>query len=112
MLATRRRRQCWNSATIQSLMSKPITRPYASRDTEHVPPPDPANFWEFAPGEERTIGTFQNGTVLAFRVHRIHYNRVEGTETLGRQKIVGYLWMDMPVVIVRDRATREPQATL
>ena len=79
----------------------------------HVPPPDPENFWPFAPGQVQTIGVDPD---LSFRVDRIHSREIDpyivGTETLGDQVIEGELHMDYPVVISRSGTDRQPLVTL
>ncbi len=69
--------------------------------------PDPDNLWTFAAGQARMIGT-----ALSFRVDTLHADYIEGTQVLDRQEVRGELWLNMPVVIVRDAATREPRVTL
>ncbi len=82
--------------------------PYRSRDTSHVPAPDPDHFWTFSSGQERVIGI---KPYLAFRVEAIFDTWIEGLETLGEQKVRGELHLDHPVVITRS-ASGEPQVTL
>lgn len=89
-------------------MDAPKGIPYGSRDTAHIPQPDPDTFWPFTAGRERTIGI---DPVLAFRVDVIHDTWIEGTQTLGLQTVSGELHLDRPVVITRN-SNGDPLVTL
>lgn len=90
---------------------KPPARPVslAPMDTSHVPPADPANFWPFTPGQTRTIAAER--PLLAFRVDKIHADRIEGTVIVNAEVVHGELLLNVPVVIAKTPAD-EPLVTL
>ncbi len=101
------------------LQSFPVPRPLtvkhergtapAPRDLSHVPAPDPANFWPFTAGQTRTISAER--PLLAFRVDKIHADRIEGTEIMNAEVVHGELLLNAPVVIA-ETPDREPLVTL
>jgi len=92
-------------------------KPYGSRNVGHVPPPDPATWWDFQPGQSRTILV---QPFVAFRVDLITPDPpgpvVEGElhiiNNKGEKRIKGELWLDRPVVCLRVCGTGEPMITL
>lgn len=78
-------------------------------DLSRVPAPDAANFWPFTFGQTRTISAER--PLLAFRVDKIHADRIEGTEIMNAEVVHGELLLNAPVVIA-ETPDREPLVTL
>jgi hypothetical protein len=80
---------------------------------DHVPAPDPANFWKFRLGIWKTIGI---NPTIAFKVNKIGVEKgkafISGTQQLGDQTVHGMLYIDQSVVICRNAINNLPEVTL
>lgn len=69
-----------------------------SIDTSHVPPPDPAFFWELTPGQTRVIGV---DPYLSLKALVVRFNRVQVCMVYKDRPLVDWLNLDKPCVALR-----------
>ena len=87
-----------------------------SDDVSHVPPPDPAAFWEFAVGEELLLAE-ANRASITLACTRIKRGRARFRLNFPRHDIEDWLhmedwlYMDIPRIVLR-RLNDEPAVTL
>jgi hypothetical protein len=78
------------------------------RDTSHVLPPDPANFWEFTPGRPQLICA--GPQIVTMELRNAWVSRALFSLTLNGVEVTVTLGLDQPWVGV-DLANGEPGIT-
>lgn len=79
-----------------------------SIDTNHVPPPDPAFFWELTEGQTCVIAI---DPFLSLKVLRVRFNRVQACMVYQYRPLVDWLNLNRPCVALR-LTNDEPAVTL
>jgi hypothetical protein len=70
-----------------------------SLDIGHVPPPDPANYWEFDIGKELVVA---RGPRVTLTLHEVRAGQVFVEMVFRDQLVADWLNLDRPCVALRD----------